>query len=167
MPLTWLRAQHQAKASKKTRQPGNNFRSDAYHAETAHLLGMLVGVCAIRQVAWVIAMNDVIYSVLGEECFQKIRGQVVRHSCAHWCSQAQYMMMMIRKTANNEQNDSSKVAITCRWDCRATVQCAHAQTMHCPMQLAWPKLLLCRSLSGHSSQHELQALGLTVPTYDE
>ena len=60
----------------------NGCSSDSYHAEAAHLLGMFIGICAVRQVARVVAMNDVIDPVLVEEGFQKVRGQIIGHSCA-------------------------------------------------------------------------------------
>ena len=57
----------------------------AYHAEAAHLLGMLVGICSVWQDARVIAMYDVVNPVLGEQRFQKVWREIIRHSCRHQC----------------------------------------------------------------------------------
>ncbi len=53
-----------------------------HHQEAAQLLCVLVRVCAVRQQAGVIAVDDVVDPVLLEQALDELGGEVVRHACS-------------------------------------------------------------------------------------
>ena len=57
------------------------YHSRAYHAESAMLLCVSIGVCAVWKKAGIIAVNHVVDVVLGEQLGQEVGSQVIWDSC--------------------------------------------------------------------------------------
>jgi hypothetical protein len=58
----------------------------AHHFEAAQLLGVRVGVRAVRHEAGVVPMDDVVYAVLLEELLNELGAQVVRDAFGGLCA---------------------------------------------------------------------------------
>ena len=52
-----------------------------YHAETPQPLRVCVRVRPVGQQAGVVAMDDVVNAMLGEQFLDELRGQVIGHAC--------------------------------------------------------------------------------------